>query len=857
MLVGALFNRRATAIWPSSLRVAALLLAYAAVIFRPVLADSPAASAPSIVCLHTEFLPYKEDEALKYRLMRELGRQAVLIAARDELGLHTRDETLDEVFPESVKDAKQDVFVSVRTQYDGSVRFQLWLASKPEDLLPTKKEHQHDPNVILNLTKSLEAMSRKDLCDKLRGLGFDGKAKSVNEANQPSDDFEGQLLEMNFVSQFAAVRASHAAIAEKGQSSAWLGALARGYANLALMTEYHWKSDTEVFATRALLYAERLVVAYPNDPLAHATRSYVWALVGLHGPALEELTHVEELRTRQTSPVAMPGWFELIKPYCSFEREPVTAVVAQRKSLRELAQRLAFEQTGAFANERWTLDSAREAMRICPEEYGVYAALTKHINWMTASRTGSYYAPVAMKQFLPPRVAKLEGLPEAVRRAATGATDTDKKEGDSSDDGKNDLEKEQPAPSTASAGGYAAATVPIVEALRAATRSGDDKGEPSWSALGELIFEEQFVQAANYLRISMNATESSHDDIVNSILPAIKGHRYIRYIESYADGPMHNGKTFAETIGDMQVVDPRGNMEAMISRIWYLDDGTGKQRRGSRASWAALFDRSITFPGMLEAYMAFSDTWWSSLDAEMRQRFANDFKILSPHSPQALQLKIDGAENATYEDVAQWEAEAGEDPWAYSKIGEWYSYLKHYDDAVRAFEHSITLSPTESAYVGLADAYRDSGQEELWQPTLERFLKVEPLGLENAKVHQLIANDLIDKGKLDEALPHALAAAETWAAWGLELASRVEEGLGHWDESEKWIREEAQAYPTGAADKWYLWCRRTGRGDISEATKLAQPYFNAERLRTYLDGRRKLLTYHLCENSTTDALDDA
>ena len=84
------------------------------------------------------------------------------------------------------------------------------------------------------------------------------------------------------------------------------------------------------------------------------------------------------------------------------------------------------------------------------------------------------------------------------------------------------------------AGQYAAATSPIVEALRAASRTADDKGEPSWSALGELIFEEQFVQAANYLHISLNATESSHAEEVAAILPAIKGHRYARYIESFS-----------------------------------------------------------------------------------------------------------------------------------------------------------------------------------------------------------------------------------------------------------------------------------------------------------------------------------
>ena len=48
--------------------------------------------------LHTEFLPYERtvDLGLPYRLGREIIRQADLMAARDELGLATCDETLHE-----------------------------------------------------------------------------------------------------------------------------------------------------------------------------------------------------------------------------------------------------------------------------------------------------------------------------------------------------------------------------------------------------------------------------------------------------------------------------------------------------------------------------------------------------------------------------------------------------------------------------------------------------------------------------------------------------------------------------------------------------------------------------------------
>jgi tetratricopeptide (TPR) repeat protein len=817
----------------------------------------PASKMPPIVCLHTEYMPLKEAAALKYRLMRELGRQALLIAARDELGLSTRDETLGEVFPDSVTQAKQDLYISVRNQFDGAVRFQLWLASKPEELLPTKKEKQHDPRVILNHVEKLEPRSRGDLCDKLRSFGFGAKVVPPNEKNVPSDAIEGQLLEMNFVSQFAAVRAAHAAIAEKGQSRAWLGVLARGYANLSLMTEHHWKSDTEVFAARALLYAERLAAANSENSLAIAHRAYVRAIVGLHGAALEDVKRVGELREKHTDQPALPNWFDLIEPYCSFQREPIIDVGQRRPSLRQLAQRLSFEQYRAFGDDRWLFDSAKQSMSICPEEYGIYAALTRGSgSLLSIVRTGANYAPVALAHFLPARIAALPDLPRGVADAANGLSnkeDDDKKGGDQ----KPKADGKEPAPDAESAGQYAAGTSPIIEALRMATKKDEDKGEPTWSALGELIFEEQFVQAANYLSIAMNATESSHEAEVKSMLPAVKGHRYARHIESYVTSGRCAEPDYIQVMGDLKVVDPRGNMQPMMRRMWGLKDDKGRYRRGHDDSWCGYFDRSLTFNGLLEAYSSSVDTWWDETDAGLRKRWANDFHTISPHSPQSLRLEIAIAKEPTYEQYIQWESEAGDDPTVCSWLGSYFAAGQHYEDATRAYERSIKLSPSKDAYVGLAYAYRDAGQEDKWLPTLERFFEVESLGLEHAAVHQIIANDFIDKGKWEEAESHATAAAETWAAWGLELASRVDEGLGRWEESEKWIREEANAYPSSSADEWYFWCRRTGRGNLEEARAQMQTYIKQEWIKTNVDGQLKVFTYHSAENDLKAAFEDA
>ena len=152
----------------------------------------------------------------------------------------------------------------------------------------------------------------------------------------------------------------------------------------------------------------------------------------------------------------------------------------------------------------------------------------------------------------------------------------------------------------------------------------------------------------------------------------------------------------------------RGNMRPMIVRVWQLDSQNKKQR-GPDASWYAMYDRSLTFNGMQEAYNAMATYWQSRFDADTRERWANDFRIISPHSPQALRWAIQLVEAPTIEQLTQWESEAGEDPVVYSRLGDGFAKFERYDDAIRVYERSIDLSPSKNAYVGLANAHRECG----------------------------------------------------------------------------------------------------------------------------------------------------
>src|SRR4051812_37573790 len=79
---------------------AALVILFFASCAKPQIGDDN--GKPQVLYLRTEFLPYKDgnDKDFSNRLGREIVRQAVLIAAREGLGLQTCDETLQETPPD-------------------------------------------------------------------------------------------------------------------------------------------------------------------------------------------------------------------------------------------------------------------------------------------------------------------------------------------------------------------------------------------------------------------------------------------------------------------------------------------------------------------------------------------------------------------------------------------------------------------------------------------------------------------------------------------------------------------------------------------------------------------------------------
>ncbi len=798
----------------------------------PVVAEAPPRHGP--FCLTTEFFPAPADEGvMQYPLARELGRQAMLIAARDGLGLATRDETLGEVFPKDLDDSSSPLALSVDPRRDGTGSLILKVdavgdaaAAVNSELGRYEFQFQSDTlNIYTSMAAALGTASRDELVGVLRRAGYSGKSVRENADGPLPDGVEPLLADMNFVSQFAAVRKIHAAISEQGESPARLGGLVRGYAHLTLLTRHHWSSANAAFAARALLYAERLASLDGQSRLAQQHRAYARALIGLHGIALQDLDRLPPDKSNGESSPSTSAWTKVIEPFCRFDEARLRSL-QDENGLRPLVHQLVFEIKTCYYNERWFMTVGPEALRECPESYGIYSVMANEAP-MAGQRWAVQQAAETFGRQVPRRVASLDGLPEKVQDLVRGET------------GPPTSWLSQLISGDRSSYAWSQLPSKIARVLRDESQASNEVAEPSWQVLASMIAEEQFAEVANDLQVSMNAVEYSKQDMVDRFAPQIEGHPYAAYIQSYTLDRGRQADERAKLAAKITIRDPRPNMSWMFNRFWTDRDATGSTFVDS--SKELYWQPDYCLPAVAATLDAISSSWWQRADClSYFQKAATSLTRISPYAPTALRVEVNTTTETTPEQIANWEERGQADPYALFEIARHYYRRHEYEAAIRCYDRSYTLSPAANTAKELAWTYRDSGQEDKWLPALEDYLEQDDYALGHAQIHQLIANDYIEKGKWTDAESHALAAAQTWSAWGLVLAGRVYEALRRWDESEKWFREATENYPSYSGHEWYLWCRRTGRGDTEAARKYFDQFLelgwvkNAEQGENYL-----------------------
>ncbi|MHB8952871.1 MAG: tetratricopeptide repeat protein [Pirellulaceae bacterium] len=787
------------------------------------MADEVAAAEPQVLYLHTEYIPYQKyvDQGIPYRLGREIVRQAVLLTARDELGLATCDETLQETIPKHA----QVIHLMPMERADLNGKWNLKLIPYDMEGPTWEKTYDYVPDGTLmyaDMIPKLEADSRGVFPDALRAAGFQGAKPPLQAPVPPGDEIEELLGKVDFVAQFGAVRAAHQAIALHGETPEWLGVLVRGYANLTLLTEHHWNSTTEVFTARSWLYAQRMITVCQESDVALWHRAYAWTLGGALQHALADLVVLEQRHqseagsTEEISPSlsAPAAWMKLIKPYCMCDRALLKQVGEENPAVKPWASLLRFEIASSYRQQRWMFEEAQEIKEIAPTAYRVYANLVAYGAYLALSRSGAAWGSEMFARSVPQSLTTLPGVPPSIpqliasnkpRRGLLGA-----------------LFGAGNSPELFSALPMSLATKLREEAEQSVP------ADLSWSALAYLLEEEQFIQIVRFFHDATDATERSLVDEVDAALPLIKTHRYAAFIDKYRYDRRQDEAKIHDLLGTIRIQDPRMHLYSMIYAMLYLPSGDG--RKHAETAWAHVH-RNFTKQGMLEYLNAFAAAEYPFAEASVKM-FVTEVRVIIPHSDCATFLEIKWTKDPTPEQLKQWESQLKEDPRAFSALAARYRKVGDLESAIRCCEKSLASSPTVDAATLLAELHLQRNDSGKWEQTLLDYLETEDLGVEHGSVQAMLALGYADRGQWRKAKPFAEAYGQTWSASGLMLSSKICEGLAEWEKSEHWMHGMSESYPSGGAYLWYFWCRRTGRGDVEAARELATSYFAAANRQT-------------------------
>jgi hypothetical protein len=724
----------------------------------------PASADRSTVYLAPPPLEPRWDQTPRL-LERELRRQALLIAARDDLGLATRDAVLREYDP-TPPDAPAGLRMSFGSS-DARKTFlsYVWVTDPAQKVHFTFRQAQPFDGDAPNwaaIVASTERISH-DYPGVLTAVGYRAAAvKPPHEAGAAPDGVDGLLYGTTLFAPLAAVQRTHALIRDDGATPDRVGALVRGYANLGMLTRFQWSPDSKVFAARSLMYAQRLAVRWPDRADSYWHRAYAEAVAGLHAAALAD---VAAARQRQRPGVAPPPWATWVEPLCKYDLAALTGAIATAGPARApLAAALAFASAEECGSSALVLEVGDATLRFNPACWQTIDVMIHHAG--VGPGAGLTEAPPAVLAVtLPGEVALLPVTTDAVRRATANLS---------------------AAVTSARQAGGGVPVDTLAGVGRALVDATGERVEPSLVVAGRLLQETTFAQCAWRAKFVTADYGWDGGDYVRSVQPLLEGHPLKPYVDAFALPAAARPAALA----GLEVRDP---VESEHELIWLVDS---QKRRPGLVTGHAVSGR-------------FHDTYdMDAFDATIRLgpfdytltateslEFIDSLGRVSPYCPvvQELRFRDHWSDPAVQRSLDGWEAKYAQQPGTLAMLATRFIKDGRTDDGERALTQYVKIAGDYWASEMLADLYLQAGDEGRWLSTLEDVVKRPDYGLNHAQAEVKIARHFMSAGDPKRAVPYADAAEKTKAYWAMKCDADCHRQLGDADTADR-IMAEARAH---------------------------------------------------------------
>jgi tetratricopeptide (TPR) repeat protein len=715
-------------------------------------------------------------------LPREIVRQAVLIAAEEELQLATLDPSLGEGIPEGTGPAGPV-----------TILFSAPMRPKPKDKIGTSGGpmqyrlavvmHRETPDGHLNwqapgfdmptmegmetLIERAEACSREEFVEGLKHLGFE-------KATTTTTTTEEVLLpdsEMDFVSQFTRIRQLHQQLRNRGESPEILGELVRAYANLGNMTDYLWAPSSKALKARSLIYAQRLVAKHGASPFTLAHQAYAQAMAGRHAPAMKSVRDA-----KAATGTAAPEWLDLVSAYCEYKPQLMTQEADGRD---HLANYLKMRMADLKNDEEEALKAIQQVLSDDPTCCRAVECLSS-ITSLGPKRIGSEVSIGPVWRGIYERLAQVTGVPDKAKSIATNAAMKSRRPG-------NDVQQR----------------VELIKELEQATDIKSEAG-PSWSALAGLMRDTSMVQIWRLADLEFRMLGVSTANTLRLYGPLIEGHPHEHFVLSFTEDRAQRSRMLSSYL------DPKKKIAFNVNMLPVY------------GTWSANPD-SPAAGRFLQSYKASTDPLAEDVLCQSGYYDIQSHPVYktSPRWPMVVAIAISDDIGITF---AECEEEYADSPTVLMALYQRYLFTKSYEDAERCARKIVERKPSHASYRALAFVLKERGEIEEWREAAAKSLEFPTFGLESAWIHRELAEEAANREDWQAAKPHALEAADSYSNWGLTEAAYIHERLEEWDEAEKYIRASSERYDDSVA-RWYFWCVRTGHGDTAKAKQLATRFW--------------------------------
>lgn len=707
-------------------------------------------------------------------LARELVRQSFLVAARDGLGILTRDESLGD--PEGI-DAESSATATFTSLAPTGARGKLLVQQGPPPVEGAKVGSpilerdlaalQSDGDGYQGLVIDLERLASDDLPKLLKGLGAVAVTRQAKPEGKPVADVEESLSRMDEFSQLAAIRTLHETARRDGESPQVLGALARSYAVLGVLSEHQYSPAHKVYMARALLYAQRLVRTTEGSAMGLRHRAFAEALSGLHREAKRDLADAAAMPSDKPA----PSWVSLLDAYLRFDL-PALRPVAPGDSDTGLAALLRMHASGFPARHPRLADAARDLIKVAPGCSLAYHEMCES-QLIEMVRVGSGAAIVALDRAGLPRVRAIPGLPDSLAEKVKAAGSIDD----------------------------------AAKALGDPKLNAEDVGEPSAAVVARCIADTRLSQVADRMRFVAVQLSAPFEDEFAKLKPMIAGHRYEGAFLPLDNRP-DSAEQFAKFVEgfDHDVFDLSYLPLLSVASLEMPPIKGPKMQLGEAHLDPIYRDIGVMLDGI-------GTVGWG-LEPKTMYR-------INPASPFAIVKLIFINDPEVSARMKEWLTDPKVDPLVLSAAAAKARELSRFDEAIPAFERLAKEAPSVRSYAELAATYTQAKRTADAQKTLEAALKLPDEGLAHADIATRLARSLMEQNQYKKARPFAERAARSYAAWAMLCLIDCYEGLGLWDEAEEWILRHRERY--GNDPFAHLrFCLRTGHGDRQRAIEEAK-----------------------------------